>query len=106
MRIQGGWTCFSFSVKRCFIRIDMLWDSGSFIFNPRLCFGKNNVLLAIDSGGLFYHRYLSMILCISCNIFFGIRKMLLRKVVLASIKVVIRMDFPYKDICLVNIYCI
>ena len=43
-------------------------------------------------------------MCIFCVIFSGMGKTLLKKVVLAKINVFIRIDFPYSESCLVDIF--
>ena len=106
MCIHGGWFFVSFNVIKFFIRIAKLCAAGSFIFQPPLSLGRNSVFLAIGSGVLFCHKYWKMFVCIFCMIFSGMGNMLLRKVVLAKIRVFIIIDFPYSDNCLVISFCI
>ena len=106
MCIHGGWSFVCFKVIKCFIRIAKLCASGSLIFKPPLCLGRNSVFLAIASGVLFCHEYWKMFVRIFCMIFSGMGNTLLRKVVFAKIKVFIIIDFPYSDNYLVFSFCI
>ena len=102
--VHGGWSFDCFSVNKCLIRIAILCASGSFIFMPPLFLGRNSVFLAIGSAVLFCHKYWNIFVCIFCVIFSGMGKTLLKKVVLAKINVFIRIDFPYSESCLVDIF--
>ena len=86
--------------------IARLCTSVSFMFNPPLFLGRNNVFLAIGSGVFFGHKYYKMFMCIFFVTFSGIGKILLKKVVLARVNVFIKIDFLYNDSCFIDIFCI
>ena len=81
---QGGFFCFCFSCRRCFILIAMLCDCGSSRFKPPNFLRRNIVFLAIGSY-LFLQIYWKIQFCIFKVVFMSIGKMLLKNDVFDSI---------------------
>lgn len=103
---QISWLSSSLSLRKCLIRIAMLWYLVWIRPIPPRFFGRKSVALAMGSFLENCHTCLNMCVSSCCCIGLGIGNTLLRKVTLERISVFKSIAFLLKNMCLREICCI
>ena len=103
---QISWLSSSLSLRKCLIRIAMLWYLVWIRPIPPWFFRRKSVALAMGSFLENCHKCLNIRVSSFCCIEVGIGNTLLRKVTLEKISVFKSIAFPLKDRCLREICCI